>query len=126
MTQCTLQSHRQSYADLASKVAACVPQDELQSVSWAVKADTRRQACFVSYALCAAAEALQDADWHPDLPADKAATGVAIGAGMSSTSDIAEAGMLLAQVSCLTHPAAQQLLSSNSSMWLHRYVVHRG
>lgn len=49
--------------------------------------------------MCAASEALQDADWHPNLPAVQAATGVAIGAGMSSTQDIAEAGMLLTQVS---------------------------
>ena len=53
----------------------------------------------MTYALCAAAEALQDARWHPDAPSDKAATGVAIGAGMSSTQDMADAGVLLAQVS---------------------------
>ena len=98
LPNCCLQSQRQSYDGLASKVAACVPQDELQSVPWTVQADRRRQAQFVSYAMCAAAEALQDADWHPELPEGKAATGVAIGAGMSSTQDIAEAGMLLTQV----------------------------
>ena len=97
-----LQSHRESYADLASKVAACVPQDQLESALWAVQADRRRQARFVSYASCAASEALQDAEWHPDSPAGKAATGVAIGAGMSSTQDIAEAGILLSQVQCTT------------------------
>lgn len=91
------ESHRESYTDLASKVAACVPQDKLDSAPWAVQADRRRQARFVSYASCAASEALQDAEWHPDLPAGKAATGVAIGAGMSSTQDIAEAGILLSQ-----------------------------
>ena len=52
----------------------------------------------MSYANCAASEALLDAEWHPDSPAGKAATGVAIGAGMSSTQDIAEAGILLSQV----------------------------
>ena len=65
---------------------------------WAVQADTRRQAPFVTYALCAAAEALQAADWHPDSPEDKAVTGVAIGVGMSSTQDIADAGVLVSQV----------------------------
>lgn len=94
-----MQSHRPAYADLSSKVVACVPQDELQSVPWAVKADKRRQAQFVSYATCAANEALLDAKWQVDSPAAKEATGVAIGAGMSSTQDMAEAGMLVAQVS---------------------------
>lgn len=94
-----MQSHRAAYADLSSKVAACVPQDELVSVPWAVKADKRRQAQFVSYAACAANEALLDAKWQADSPAAKESTGVAIGAGMSSTQDMAEAGMLVAQVS---------------------------
>ena len=94
-----VQSHRQSYDRLASKVVASVPQHELAAVPWAVQADDRKQANFVTYALCAAAEALQDAAWSPEQTCDKAATGVAIGAGMSSTEDIAEAGILLAQVS---------------------------
>ena len=93
-----MQIHRQSYDSLASKVVASVPPDELAAVPWAVHADDRKQARFVKYALCAAAEALQDAAWHPEQACDKAATGVAIGAGMSSTQDIAEAGILLAQV----------------------------
>lgn len=93
-----LQSHRQAYPDLSSKVAACVPQDELQSVPWTLKPDKRRQPQFVTYAMCAANEALRAAKWQADSPAAKASTGVAIGAGMSSTQDMAEAGMLLAQV----------------------------
>ena len=48
--------------------------------------------------MCAANEALLDAKWQADSPAAKAATGVAIGAGMSSTADMAEAGILVAQV----------------------------
>lgn len=92
-----LQSHRLAYSDLASKVVACVPQDEVLSVPWALKADKRRQAQFVSYAMCAANEALREANWQADSPDAKAATGVAIGAGMSSTEDMAEAGMLIAQ-----------------------------
>lgn len=49
--------------------------------------------------MCAANEALRDAKWQADSAAARALTGVAIGAGMSSTQDMAEAGMLVAQVS---------------------------
>lgn len=80
---------------------ACVPQDQLESVQWAVQTDARRQARFVSYALCAAAEALQHAGWHPSSTDEKAMTGVAIGVGMSSTRDIADAGVLVSQVRVL-------------------------
>ena len=93
-----LQAHRAVFSELTSQVAACVDQDELQAAPWAAAADAKRQARFVSYALSAAAEALQAANWHPRSAADKAMTGVAIGVGMSSTQDIADAGVLVSQV----------------------------
>lgn len=42
-------------------------------------------------------QALQDANWKCSTDEDRAATGVAIGAGMSCTADLAEAGALLHQ-----------------------------
>jgi 3-oxoacyl-[acyl-carrier-protein] synthase II len=57
--------------------------------------DLRREASFVTFATTAAAEALQDAQWAPQSEEDRQATGVAIGAGMSCTTDMAEAGALL-------------------------------
>jgi 3-oxoacyl-(acyl-carrier-protein) synthase len=41
-------------------------------------------------------QALADAQWHPSTPEQQAATGVSMGAGMSCTSEIAEAGALIA------------------------------
>lgn len=41
-------------------------------------------------------QALADAQWQPSTPEQQAATGVSIGAGMSCTSEIAEAGALIA------------------------------
>lgn len=42
------------------------------------------------------AQALADAQWHPSTPEQQAATGVSMGAGMSCTSEIADAGSLIA------------------------------
>lgn len=90
-------AHRAAYSSLPSKVVACVPRQQLTSAPWApTNIDARRDAPFILYALTAAAEALQDAQWSPTTVFDRQMTGVAIGAGMSSTMDIAEAGMLLA------------------------------
>lgn len=113
------QAHRRCYAELPSKVAACVPKDQLSNVPWAAQADVRRQAPFVSYALCAAAEALQAANWHPASSEDKAMTGVAIGVGMSSTQDIADAGVLVSQVR-LEHTLSE-LLWSMAALLCHTH-----
>ncbi|KAI3436110.1 hypothetical protein D9Q98_002168 [Chlorella vulgaris] len=91
------EAHRLVLPQLPCQVVACVPQDELAAVPWAAQEDPRRTARFMSYALTAAAEALQDSGWHPETAEQRRATGVAIGAGMSSTADMAEAGVLLAE-----------------------------
>lgn len=46
-------------------------------------------------AAAALLQALQDAGWVPDSDEKRRATGVALGAGMSCTTDMAEAGVLL-------------------------------
>lgn len=60
--------------------------------------DPRRSSAFMQYALCAAAEALADAQWCPSTEAQRQATGVTIGNGMSSTAEVAEAGQLIVSV----------------------------
>jgi len=45
------------------------------------------------YVTCS--QALSDAQWRPSTPEQQAATGVSLGAGMSCTSEIAEAGSLI-------------------------------
>ncbi len=49
----------------------------------------------MQYALLAAAEALQDAGWAPSTDEQRQYTGVAVGNGMSSTAEVAEAGQLI-------------------------------
>lgn len=51
----------------------------------------------MQYALVATAEALQDAGWSPRTAEQRQYTGVAIGNGMSSTAEVAEAGRMLAE-----------------------------
>ena len=98
--------HRHAFPALPSKVIARVPRVQLLDPLPGLPAtaiDLRRDAPFVHFAVAAAAEALQDAGWTPSSSTHAtnatnnafASTGVAIGAGMSCTTDMAEAGALL-------------------------------
>lgn len=60
-----MQAHRAAFQDLPSRVVAAVPREQLLEVPWAAgtNTDARRHAKFVSYALLAAAEALQVGSW---------------------------------------------------------------
>eukprot|EP00884_Botryococcus_braunii_P022662 jgi/Botrbrau1/907/Bobra.0167s0024.2 len=87
---------RASYGRLQSKVVGRVPQEELREALEGIGgADPRRHARFTSLALVAAQEALQDADWDGLTDAGKRATGVVIGSGLSCTSEVAEAALLI-------------------------------
>ncbi len=59
----------------------------------------------MQYAVCAASEALRDARWDPQTDAERQATGVAFGNGMSSTSEVADAAQVI--VSALLLPLGQ-------------------
>lgn len=50
---------------------------------------------FVVYAVSAATQALNDANWHPESDEDQIATGVLIGAGIGGVEGIVEAGYTL-------------------------------
>jgi 3-oxoacyl-[acyl-carrier-protein] synthase II len=50
---------------------------------------------FITYAIVAAEEALNDANWHPEDYEDQIATGVLIGSGIGGISGIVEAGYTL-------------------------------
>lgn len=54
------------------------------------KSDLRTMAPASAYALIAAKEALDDANWHPDDENSKERTGVAVGMGMVDLQDICE------------------------------------
>ncbi|KVI10654.1 hypothetical protein Ccrd_010942 [Cynara cardunculus var. scolymus] len=52
---------------------------------------------FISYALCAADEALRDANWIPSEQEEKEKTGVSIGGGIGSIGDILDASQLICE-----------------------------
>ncbi|MFN5722041.1 MAG: beta-ketoacyl-ACP synthase II, partial [Bradyrhizobium sp.] len=50
---------------------------------------------FILYAMCAAKQALDDADWHPKSDEDQFATGTMIGSGIGGLTGIADTAVLL-------------------------------
>ncbi|XP_006297555.2 3-oxoacyl-[acyl-carrier-protein] synthase, mitochondrial [Capsella rubella] len=87
-----------TFDQLPSKVAAFVPYGsnpgEFDQALWL---NSKAVANFIGYALCAADEALRDAEWLPTEEEDKERTGVSIGGGIGSISDIVEAAQLICE-----------------------------
>lgn len=105
-------------AQLPCRVISCVPRAQHTPYPWATPPDAKRHARVTTLALWAAAEALLDAGWRPQSEAERDATGVAIGVGMSFSTDLAEAGVLMVRrlwpwipcmlpVSSAAHPGSQ-------------------
>ncbi|CAB4274094.1 unnamed protein product [Prunus armeniaca] len=90
-----------TYDQLTSKVAAIVPcgtnPGEFNEDLWFSSKEHRSMARFIGYALCAAEEALKDANWMPTEPDQKERTGVSVGGGTGSISDILDAAQLICE-----------------------------
>lgn len=90
-----------TYEQLASKVAAVVPrgkeESEFDEEIWLQSKDHRSIARFIAYALCSTNQALKDANWWPDELAQKERTGVSIGGGIGSISDILDASQMICE-----------------------------
>ncbi|XP_078438340.1 beta-ketoacyl synthase [Wolffia australiana] len=88
-----------TYEQLPSKVAAIVPcgngEGEFNEDFSLLSQDHRAIARFIAYALCATEEALNDANWKPNEVEKQESTGVSIGAGIGSISDISDAGRMI-------------------------------
>lgn len=76
----------QQYADIPSQVGGRVPEGtgpgQWNSAQWIDTANLRRTPLFAQYAICAAKQALEDAQWNPTSEPDLQASGVAIGSGI--------------------------------------------
>lgn len=80
------------YEKITSKVVGKVPQGSLANGGWDPddhfqKGEARRLATFSQYAMAAAQEALNDANWFPTEVEDQLNTGVVVGSGIGSITD---------------------------------------
>ncbi|XP_074286786.1 3-oxoacyl-[acyl-carrier-protein] synthase, mitochondrial [Silene latifolia] len=89
------------FDQLTSKVAAIVPTGtnpgEFNEQLWHNPKEHKSVSRFIGYALCAADEALRDANWAPTERDQKERTGVSIGGGIGSMSDIVDAAQLICE-----------------------------
>src|SRR6201746_1877206 len=87
-------------ADLSSQIACVVPRGDgsdgsFNADQWMEPKDQRKVDDFIIFAMAAARQALDDADWHPQNEDDRCATGTMIGSGIGGLSGIADTAILL-------------------------------
>jgi len=87
-------------SDLASQIACIVPRGDgsngtFNPDQWMEPKDQRKVDDFIVFAMCAARQALDDANWHPQTEDDRCATGTLIGSGIGGLSGIADGAVLL-------------------------------
>ena len=87
-------------SDLPCKIACQVPVGDGSDATfnpdqWMEPKEQRKVDDFIIYAMAAAKQALDDADWHPESYEDQINTGVMIGSGIGGLQGIAEAALLL-------------------------------
>ena len=87
-------------SDLPSKIACTVPRGDGADGSfnpdqWMEPKEQRKVDDFIVFAMAAARQALDDANWHPSSEHDRCATGTMIGSGIGGLNGIAETAVLL-------------------------------
>jgi 3-oxoacyl-[acyl-carrier-protein] synthase II len=87
-------------SDLPSKIACMVPRGDGSDGSfnpdqWMEPKEQRKVDDFIIFAMAAARQALDDANWHPATEEDRCATGTMIGSGIGGLNGIAETAVLL-------------------------------
>src|SRR5689334_24451862 len=87
-------------SDIAAKIACVIPRGDgsngtFNPDQWMEPKEQRKVDDFIIFAMAAARQALDDADWHPSTEEDKCATGTLIGSGIGGLSGIAETSLLL-------------------------------
>src|SRR4030081_743470 len=87
-------------ADLASRIACVIPRGDgsdgtFNPDQWMEPKDQRKVDDFIIFAMAAARQALDDANWHPATEEDRCATGTMIGSGIGGLSGIPDTALLL-------------------------------
>src|SRR5437899_4937923 len=87
-------------SDLTSRIACVIPRGDgtdgtFNPDQWMEPKDQRKVDDFIIFAMCAAKQALDDANWHPATEEDRCATGTMIGSGLGGLSGIADTALLL-------------------------------
>ncbi|WP_371345634.1 beta-ketoacyl-ACP synthase II [Ancylobacter sp. IITR112] len=87
-------------SDLPAKIACQIPRGDgtngtFNPDQWMEPKEQRKVDDFIIYAMAAARQALDDADWHPSSYDDQCATGVMIGSGIGGLQGIAETALLM-------------------------------
>jgi 3-oxoacyl-[acyl-carrier-protein] synthase II len=89
-------------SDVACKVACSIPRGDgsngtFNPDQWMEPKEQRKVDEFIVYAMCAAKQALDDADWHPESYEDQTTTGVMLGSGIGGIEGIAKTAVELAE-----------------------------
>ncbi len=87
-------------SDLPCKIAGVIPRGDgsdgtFKADAWMEPKEQRKVDDFILYAVCAATQALDDANWHPESEEDQTATGVLIGSGIGGLNGIYETSLTL-------------------------------
>ena len=87
-------------SDLPSQIACSVPRGDgsngtFNSDQWMEPKDQRKVDDFIIFAMGAARQALDDANWHPATEEERCATGTLIGSGIGGLTGIADAAITL-------------------------------
>jgi 3-oxoacyl-[acyl-carrier-protein] synthase II len=87
-------------SDLPCKIACVIPRGDgsngtYNADQWMPAPDRRKVDEFIEFAMCAARQALDDANWHPATEDEKCRSGVIIGSGIGGIEGIAESALTL-------------------------------
>jgi 3-oxoacyl-[acyl-carrier-protein] synthase II len=87
-------------SDISCRIAGMIPYGDgtngtYNPDQWMEPKEQRKVDKFIVYAMCAAKQALDHADWHPKTPDDQNNTGVLIGAGIGGVEGIADTAITL-------------------------------
>ncbi|MBS7699272.1 MULTISPECIES: beta-ketoacyl-ACP synthase II [unclassified Chelatococcus] len=89
-------------SDIACRIACSIKRGDgadgtFNPDQWMDPRDQRKVDPFIVFAMAAAKQALDDADWHPETADDQYASGVLIGSGIGGIGGIYEASITLAE-----------------------------